>query len=87
MAQVSDDEDSINVEISYDSDSNSDSDSRSTSSNSGSQSETKKKSNKQGTQPIQDLLKYTQEAFDVMQKLEIRIQSEGKSVKKTNEYT
>ena len=59
MAQVSEDEDSIFVEISYDSDSNSDSDSRSMFSSFGSQSETRKKRNKQGTQPIQDLPKYT----------------------------
>jgi len=44
------------------------------------------KRNKQGTQPIQDLLKYAWETFDVMQKLEIRIKSEGKSSKKTPEY-
>jgi hypothetical protein len=56
------------------------------SSNSGSQSETRKKSRKQGTQPIQDLLKYTKETFDEMQKLEIGIQSEGNSGKDTPEY-
>ena len=55
-------------------------------SNFGSQSETRKKRNKQGTQPIQDLPKYTMETFDAMQKLEIWIQSEGKSGKKTPEY-
>jgi hypothetical protein len=57
------------------------------SSNSGSQSETRTKSKKQGTQPIQDLLKYTKETFDAIQKLETVIQSEGnKSGRKTREY-
>jgi hypothetical protein len=55
-------------------------------SNFDSQSERRKRNRKQGTQPIQDLLKYTKETFNEMQKLEIWIQSEGKSGKKTAEY-
>ena len=55
-------------------------------SSSSPQSEPRMKRKKQGTQPIQDLLKYAWETFDEMQELERWIQIVGKSGKKTPEY-
>lgn len=41
---------------------------------------------RQGTQPIDDLLKYGMDILEQMQKLERQVEQQGKAIKKEDEY-